>query len=426
LGQARMSIIEHEASIMELKELISEALSLSPNQIPYYVSKELAILFPHRAILYCGSEYLDLTAYAKSGLCEMLRETGLHNQSKAHWKGRKRGIEEQPENGWLNIMWGGHILDVILISWGGYCRYRRHWIIADSREVAEGFMTAMCNWSSEVRSEVMVFQNGYWEKDEDLFEALKMASFDRLVLEGRLKQEILDDLTRFFAAREVYERYSIPWKRGILLTGPPGNGKTCTIKALVNKLGRPCLYVKSLKSEDESDDVNIRSVFAQARRSAPCIVVLEDIDSLVADDSKSVFLNELDGFPSNTGMAVIATTNHPERLDPAIVDRPSRFDRKFYFGSPDYSLRAGYLSQWNTDLDPAARLATDEIGIIARQSEGFSFAYLRELCTSSLVRWMVEQTDERMNEVMLSMLATLNRQMEPQSPAPESRAAAHG
>jgi hypothetical protein len=410
---------------MDHKELISEALRRSADEIPYYVGSELARLFPDRTVLYCGSEHLDLMTYAKAGLCAIVYETTVFNQSEARWKGRKKGIEEQPENAWLNVMWEGHLLDVILISWwGGYSRYRRHWIVADTRETAEGLLTALCNWSSEVHSEVLVFQDGWWERDEDLFEALKMSSFDRLVLEGALKQEIFDDLTRFFDSREVYDKYSIPWKRGILLTGPPGNGKTCTIKALVNKLGRPCLYVKSLKSEDETDDVNIRSVFLRARRSAPCIVVLEDLDSLIADASKSAFLNELDGFPSNTGMAVIGTTNHPERLDPAIADRPSRFDGKFYFGLPDYSLRVEFISLWNADLEAEARLSAGDITAIAMQTEGFSFAYLRELCTSSLVRWMADQQDQEMNKVMLSMLSILKRQLESRSPAVESGAAA--
>jgi hypothetical protein len=410
---------------MDQNELISQALRLSADEIPYFVGGELARLFPDRTVLYCGSEHLNLTSYAKAGLCEMVCDTRVYNQSQALWKGRKKGIEEDPENAWLNVMWKGELLDVILISWWtGYSRYRRHWIVADTRDTAEGFVTALCNWSSEVRSEVLVFQNGWWERDEDLFEALKIARFDRLVLEGALKQEILDDLTRFFAAREIYERYSIPWKRGILLTGPPGNGKTCTIKALVNQLNRPCLYVKSMKSDDDSDDVNIRHVFARARQSAPCILVLEDLDSLIAETSKSAFLNELDGFPSNTGMAVIGTTNHPGRLDPAIADRPSRFDRKFHFKPPDYSLRAEFLGVWNDDLEPCARLSPGAITGIAADTEGFSFAYLRELCTSSLVRWMVQQESPGMDQVMRLMLAILKSQTGPRDPKPESSAAA--
>jgi hypothetical protein len=100
-------------------------------------------------------------------------------------------------------------------------------------------------------------------------------------------------------------------------------------------------------------------------------------------------------------------------------------DRKFYFGPPDYSLRVDFLSQWSRDLEPAAQLSCSEIASVAAQTEAFSFAYLRELCNSSLVRWMVEQNDRRMNEVMQSMRAILRRLSEPEAPKGESSAAAH-
>ncbi len=74
----------------------------------------------------------------------------------------------------------------------------------------------------------MVFEAGYWQKDPHLFQDIKNATFDNLILRGNLKQEIRDDLKQFFASRALYEEHDIPWKRGILLLGPAGNGKTHT------------------------------------------------------------------------------------------------------------------------------------------------------------------------------------------------------
>jgi len=69
-------------------------------------------------------------------------------------------------------------------------------------------------------------------------------------------------------------------------------------------------------------------VFSKARQLSPCVVILEDLDSLINDRNRSFFLNQLDGLEGNDGLLIIGTTNHFERLDPALSTRPSRFDRK--------------------------------------------------------------------------------------------------
>ena len=72
----------------------------------------------------------------------------------------------------------------------------------------------------------------------------------------------------------------------------------------------------------------IADVFEKARQLAPCIMVLEDLDSLINDKNRSFFLNQIDGLVGNDGLLVLTTTNHAERLDPSLSERPSRFDRK--------------------------------------------------------------------------------------------------
>ena len=76
------------------------------------------------------------------------------------------------------------------------------------------------------------------------------------------------------------------------------------------------------------DEYAIAEVFSKARQNTPCIIILEDIDSLVNDQNRSFFLNELDGLEGNDGILLIGSTNHLDRLDPGLSTRPSRFDRK--------------------------------------------------------------------------------------------------
>src|SRR5205085_2802051 len=132
----------------------------------------------------------------------------------------------------------------------------------------------------------------------------------------------------------------------------------------------PCLYVKSFKSRYSTPQNNIRRVFHRARQTTPCILVLEDLDSLIDDKNRSFFLNELDGFAANTGIVVVATTNHPERLDPAILDRPSRFDRKYHFTLPDSPERARYIRHWNTSARRELQLSDAGITTLTSSRPG--------------------------------------------------------
>src|SRR5688572_10103917 len=97
---------------------------------------------------------------------------------------------------------------------------------------------------------------------------------------------------------------------------------------------------------------NISEVFKRARMTTPSIVVLEDLDSMSDNKNRSFFLNELDVFQANTGVVVLATTNHPQKLDTSIIDRPSRFDRKYYFQLPAESERLAYIAKWIEELQP--------------------------------------------------------------------------
>jgi SpoVK/Ycf46/Vps4 family AAA+-type ATPase len=258
---------------------------------------------------------------------------------------------------------------------------------------------------------VLIFHDGEWAKNKELHQSIKSATFDNLILRAGLKEEIQKDFTQFFASREMYEGYGIPWKRGVLFIGPPGNGKTHTVKALVNHLDRPCLYVKAFRSEYESDQENMRRVFARARSTTPCLLVFEDLDSMIDDKSRSFFLNELDGFEANSGIVVVATTNHPEKLDPAIRDRPSRFDRKYTFYLPGPSERAAYVMLWNNRLHSEMRLSPAKTTSVADATDGFSFAYLKELFLSSMMQWMASAGTQSFEAVVLEQTKRLRAQV---------------
>jgi len=398
---------------MNLRDFISDALSKPSDCIAYEVSRELERIYSDRALIEGVIFSFDLPGYARAEQCFVANETCVYNKSRTMFAESGRELQDEPENAWFNVLWRGHLLDVLFLTWHeeGY-RERHHWIIADTRQIAEDFLEAVCAWSSEVRGEILVFDGGYWHKDRELFDAIKSASFDNLVLPAELKREIKDDFANFFASREVYDKYKIPWKRGVLLIGPPGNGKTHTVKALINQTKQPCLYVKSFKSCWGTDHDRIREVFSRARKTTPSIIVLEDLDSLIDEENRAFFLNELDGFASNTGVVVLATTNHPEKLDPAILDRPSRFDRKYYFNLPAAAERSAYVVSWNESLQQELRLSEQAVRKIVKATEEFSFAYLKELFLSSMMQWIAERCSRGMGAVVLNRAIVLREQMD--------------
>jgi ATPase family associated with various cellular activities (AAA) len=397
---------------MNLENLISGALCNPPDYTSYYVSRRLAELYPDKAIIESNASAFNLEAFVHARQCSIVEHESVHNHRSTEWRGIGYTLWSHVENAVLNVLWQDHSLDVVVLTWTDEgCKTRRCWMIADTKKVAEEFFYAVCQWSSEVRGEILVFDGGDWRKSDELFQAIKGASFANLVLPGALKEEIQNDFAHFFASREVYEQYGIPWKRGVLLIGPPGNGKTHTVKALINQLQHPCLYVKSFKSRYDTEHGNIRAVFTRARQTAPCLIVLEDLDSLIDGKNRSFFLNELDGFSSNTGVVVIATTNHPERLDPAILDRPSRFDRKYYFDLPGPVERRAYLKAWNGSLQVEMRLSDASLTQVEEQTEGFSYAYMKELFLSAMMQWMSSRRTTAIDKVIIERAALLRQQM---------------
>ena len=435
---------------MDKEQLISEMLLLPTTAIEYHMSQHLVQLFPDRALIEGEMGQFNLEGYAEAKHCVLTRKTFLYNQMATYWRGPEpemmpfhhrmmsRGggfvhgmgpqfpVETTAQKGtgpatadsvkkaWFDVNWREHTLEVLIVSIEGEGMFKYHyWILAETEEVARNFFAAVCEWNMEIRAEVLVFDNGHWHKDERLFQDIQTATFENLVLRGELKQEIRADLVQFFQSRALYEEHDIPWKRGVLFVGPAGNGKTHTVKALINSLEYPCLYVKSFRAPHTpgADEVNIQQVFERARRSTPCILVLEDLDSLITPENRSFFLNELDGFAANIGIVTLATTNHPERLDPAILERPSRFDRKYPFALPEQAERKAYIVLWNEALKPTLRPSEEEVEKITAATEDFSFAYLKELFLSSKMRWIANPQQGTMGEVMSGQVSKLREQM---------------
>jgi len=405
---------------MGIENFIRDALHEPHDYVAYHVARELAELHPDKTILEGTDWEFDLDGFVRAELCSVVEQRSVFHHTRIDWDGIGKKLKPRIQDAWLNVLWNGELLDVILISWAESCyRIRHQWVVAEGRELAEKFYGAVCEWGCEVRGEIVVFQDGYFEKNQELFESIKGATFDNLILQPSLKQQLQNDFAQFFNGRGTYERYGIPWRRGAVFIGPPGNGKTHTVKALINSLGQPCLYIRSFKG-DGTEQQNMADVFKRARM-APCVVVLEDLDAMIDNQNRAFFLNELDGFHTNSGVAVPATTNHPEKLDAAILDRPSRFDRKYHFNLPAAEERSAYVQKWNNELQPQLRLSEAAAAAVVKKTENFSFAYLKELFVSSLAQWMSQEGKAPMDKVVLRQLKLLRGQLNGGKQSPKKK-----
>ncbi|KFY09031.1 hypothetical protein V492_05685 [Pseudogymnoascus sp. VKM F-4246] len=262
----------------------------------------------------------------------------------------------------------------------------------EAKERIDKLIMAVGKWSADVHSEIYVFDNTSWRKDRKLYTSVMGTKWSDVILSPSLKDGIITDITTFFDSEEMYTSLNIPWKRGIILHGTPGNGKTLSIKALINTLQTgdrkiPSLYVKNLDNCSYGPKHSLREIFNRARTMAPCLLIFEDLDSLVTKKIRAYFLNEVDGLESNDGICMIGSTNHLNTLDPAIAKRPSRFDRKYHFGLPGIAEREAYCEYWGQKLEGKEKVVVTKqmATALAGFTEGFSFAYLKELFLASLV-----------------------------------------
>jgi transitional endoplasmic reticulum ATPase len=273
-----------------------------------------------------------------------------------------------------------------------YILYPRESTNDSSTSPTDNLILAAGKWTSQLHSEIFVFDDGRWTKSRELFKSVSGSSWSDVVLDPDMKKNLIEDVQGFFDNQSIYKEFSVPWKRGVILHGVPGNGKTVSIKALMNALAErpdeiPSLYVKSFETKCNTAQYSIRSIFTMARSMAPCLLIFEDLDSLVNDDIRSYFLNEVDGLESNDGILMIGSTNHLDKLDPAISKRPSRFDRKYHFKIPSEQERRGYALYWRNKLlkNNTVDFPEDVADIIALLTEGFSFAYMKELFVMALL-----------------------------------------
>jgi cell division protease FtsH len=221
-------------------------------------------------------------------------------------------------------------------------------------------------------------------------------TFDDVAGVEEAKQE-LHEVVEFLRSREKFQTLGARIPKGVLLVGPPGTGKTLLARAIAGEASVPFFSISGSEFVEMFVGVGasrVRDLFDQAKRSAPCIIFIDEIDAVGrqrgaglggSHDEREQTLNqilvEMDGFDTNASVIVLAATNRPDILDPALL-RPGRFDRRVILDRPDINGRTAILKIHSSGkpLDASVNLET-----LAKQTVGFSGADLANLVNEAAI-----------------------------------------
>ena len=243
---------------------------------------------------------------------------------------------------------------------------------------------------------VMIAQRAFADvlvgKDFQLTRNNEDITFDDIIGYDEVKQEFEETVAKLKNYEKLQQK-GIATPKGILLTGPPGVGKTMFAKALANEFGAGFLYATG------SDFVElyvgtgarrVRSLFTNARYMAPCVIFIDEVDALgtrggYGMDSERLstinqMLAEMDGMNENKAILVVAATNHQDKVDPALL-RPGRFDKKINIPTPDMETREAILRFYNNKGNDNIVVAGEEPDFkrFARITAGMSGADLKNV-----------------------------------------------
>ncbi|MCZ7672835.1 MAG: AAA family ATPase [Chloroflexi bacterium] len=221
-------------------------------------------------------------------------------------------------------------------------------------------------------------------------------TFDDVAGADEAKME-LEEVVRFLKEPEKFIQVGARIPKGVLMVGPPGTGKTLLARAVASEAGAPFFHISGSEFVEMFVGVGasrVRDLFDKAKQAAPAIVFVDEIDAVGrqrgagmggGNDEREQTLNqilvEMDGFDNETNVIVIAATNRPDILDPALL-RPGRFDRKIFVDLPDVTGREAILKVHARGKPIASEVSFSDLG---RLTAGFSGADLENLINEAAI-----------------------------------------
>ena len=228
-------------------------------------------------------------------------------------------------------------------------------------------------------------------------------TMDDIILKDEIKKRITSGTIDMLNNVEIYKKNNVPIKRGILMEGDPGTGKTLVAKALCNQIKSTFIWVTA---DDVTFPDDVTHIYDMARELTPAIILFEDIDYIGKnragergsyDKITGELLNQMDGVDSNEGIITLASSNYPKALDKALRNRPGRFDVRVRFELPDADLREKMLNKFLEKTN----FSNLDIAKIVKLTDGYTGAYMKELVTATIMLALEDKSTEDSGSAIL-------------------------
>jgi len=229
-------------------------------------------------------------------------------------------------------------------------------------------------------------------------------TMDDVILKDEIKRRIISGTVDMIKNMEVYRKNNLPIKRGILMEGEPGTGKTLVSKALCNQMDCTFIWVTA---DDIRYPEHVSYIYQMARELSPSIVLFEDIDYIGKsresyrdssfDKITGELLNQMDGIESNEGIITLASSNYPELLDKALRNRPGRFDIRVKFDLPDEDQREKMLTKFIGNISISDIKMKDMVNM----TKGYTGAYIKELITATIMLAVSDKSVDTENNAIV-------------------------